>query len=64
MYQYKYVTIALKSGFLKSKPQQNYQQVIDEHAKDGWRFVQVFAPSISGYGNAPYFELIFEKKKE
>jgi hypothetical protein len=46
-----------------SKPNQDYKKVIALHAKDGWRFVQIFAPATSGYGSASYFELIFEKEK-
>jgi len=62
MYEYKYVKISL-GGIFTSKPNQDYKQVIALHAKDGWRFVQIFAPATSGYGSASYFELIFEKEK-
>ncbi|MEL6560107.1 MAG: DUF4177 domain-containing protein [Bacteroidota bacterium] len=63
MYQYKYVKIQL-GGFFKTEPRQNYQKIIDEHAKEGWRFVQVFAPAITGYGKATNYDLIFEKEVE
>lgn len=49
MYEYKFVKIELKSSLMKSQP------------KEGWRFVQIFAPSTVGYGSAAYFELIFER---
>ena len=59
-YQYKYVKIKRKifSGWEK-----NYQEVIDQHAKDGWRLVEMFAPAIHGYGSATHVDLVFEKKK-
>ncbi|MFJ8529887.1 hypothetical protein CON65_21575 [Bacillus pseudomycoides] len=62
MYEYKFIKVELKSGLVEYKPKEDYQQIITEHAKDGWRFVQIFAPGTKGYGHAGYFELIFEKK--
>lgn len=63
MYEYKFVKIELKSSLMTSKPKEDYQTIITEHAKEGWRFVQIFAPSTVGYGSAAYFELIFERKQ-
>lgn len=63
-YEYKYVKIELKSAFWTNKPKQAYHEIIDEHARQGWRFVQIFAPATSGYGSASYFELIFEKPSD
>ncbi len=62
MYKYEYVKIELKSGFLKTKPKEDYHAIIDSYAKKGWRFKQIFAPATSGYGASSYFELIFEKE--
>lgn len=62
MYTYKFVKIEMKSGFFGSKPKEDYKAVIESHAKDGWKFKQIFAPATSGYGSAAYFELIFEKE--
>ncbi len=61
MYEYTFVKIEFTK--LSSKPKLNYQDVIKEKAKDGWRFVQLVAPEIatSGIGTASYFELIFER---
>ncbi|WP_282112570.1 DUF4177 domain-containing protein [Maribacter stanieri] len=63
MFEYKYVKIGL-SGLFTTNPNTDYKTIIANHAKEGWRFVQIFAPAISGYGKAAYFELIFEKKTE
>lgn len=62
MYKYEFVKIEMKSGFMKSRPRKNYHEIIESYAKNGWKFKQVFAPAMSGYGSASYFELIFEKK--
>lgn len=62
MYEYTFVKIDLKSGLWTSKPKSDYQEIITEYAREGWRFVQIFAPGTAGYGNASYFELIFERK--
>ncbi|MFV1448331.1 DUF4177 domain-containing protein [Maribacter sp. HS] len=61
MYEYQFVKINL-GGIFTAKPSSNYKEIISSKAKQGWRFVQIFAPATSGYGAASYFELIFEKK--
>ena len=38
------------------------ENVIDEQARQGWRFVQAFAPAVVGYGASKYVDLIFEKR--
>jgi hypothetical protein len=40
----------------------HYQQVVQDHARDGWRLVQVFAPGVAAFGAAKYYELIFERE--
>ncbi|MDA7027561.1 DUF4177 domain-containing protein [Bacillus sp. CLL-7-23] len=59
MYEYKFVKVELSK--LNRKPKENYQDIITNHAKEGWRLVQIFAPATSGYGAATYFEIIFER---
>ncbi len=61
MYKYEFVRIELKSGFVKKKPKEDYQEIINSYAKKGWRFKQIFDPSTTGQGSSSYFELIFEK---
>ena len=34
-----------------------------EHARDGWRLVQIFAPGVAAFGAARYYELIFERER-
>jgi len=66
MYEYKFVKIDL-DGFLIAprRPKFSYHQAINEHASDGWKLVQIFAPAVSviSGGTPDYFEVIFEKKK-
>ncbi|RKL65247.1 hypothetical protein CR203_21470 [Salipaludibacillus neizhouensis] len=59
MYEYKFVKVDLSNW--NGKPKEDYQNIIVNHAKDGWRFVQIFAPATKGYGSASYFEIIFER---
>ena len=61
MYEYKFVKVALKTGFINMKPKTDYHKIINEHVKDGWRLVQIFAPEISAHGNSSFFEIILEK---
>lgn len=61
MYEYKFVKIEF--GKLTSKPKANYQDIIQENAKEGWRFVQLLTPDLSINGVASYYDLIFERKK-
>ncbi|MCY7964948.1 DUF4177 domain-containing protein [Bacillus inaquosorum] len=49
---------------MRRRPKEDYQQIIHDYAKSGWTFVQIFAPSIDGYGAAAYFEIIFERDAE
>ena len=49
-------------GFFELKPKQDFHTVVDEHAQDGWRLVQILTPPIDPNGKASFFELIFEKQ--
>ncbi len=62
MCKYEFVRIKLKSGLFGTKPKEDYQEIINTYAKNGWRFKQIFDPATSAYGSASYFELIFEKE--
>ncbi len=64
MAKYKYTTvrIPLRTGLLTMRPEEDYREVINRYADDGWRFVQAFAPSIYGHGLSKYIDLIFEKE--
>jgi hypothetical protein len=43
------------------KPEEEYQQTVHDHAREGWRLVQIFAPGTGAYGSASYYELVLER---
>ena len=61
-YQYKFVRIG--EGWLTARREarRGYQEVIHQHAREGWRLVQIFAPGVGAYGAAKYYEIILEKE--
>lgn len=61
--QYQYQFVRLGEGFLAAKKEakQDYQEVIERYAAEGWRLVQIFAPGTGAYGAAKYYELILER---
>jgi hypothetical protein len=68
MYQYTSVNVPLRRSFWDDKGDtfQDCMAVINEHANDGWRLVQVVIPANEKTGVAAAFayEIIFEKKIE
>ncbi|MCK8100025.1 DUF4177 domain-containing protein [Bacillus halotolerans] len=62
MKEYEFVRVELST--MRRRPKEDYQQIIRDYAQKGWKFIQVFAPSIDGYGAAAYFEMIFERDVE
>jgi hypothetical protein len=58
-----FVRVELKSGWRTDTPKEDYHQIVEDHANDGWRLVQLFAPPMSGTGWASFLELIFERPK-
>ena len=61
-YRYKFVRLGEGWMSVRKEAREQYQQVVHDHAREGWRLVQVFAPGTGGYGAAKYFELIFERE--
>lgn len=61
--RYEYRFVRLGEGWLgvRREARESYQSVVEQHARDGWRLVQLFAPGTGGYGAAKYFELILER---
>ena len=63
MFEYKFVKIdAEVKAFGENLLKEDYHEIIHDHAKDGWRLVQIFAPTFHGYGIAKYIEMIFERQ--
>lgn len=63
--QYEYKFVRLGEGWLgaRKEAKEDYQHTVQEHAAEGWRLVQIFAPGTGAYGAAKYYELIFERPK-
>lgn len=65
-YEYKFVRLGQYRGSalfgVQDKARNAYEEIVHEHAQDGWRLVQIFAPGIAAFGAAKYYELIFERE--
>jgi hypothetical protein len=65
-YEYRFVRLGQYWGSaafgVRDKDRGSYQDIVHEHARDGWRLVQIFAPGIAAFGAAKYYELIFERE--
>jgi Domain of unknown function (DUF4177) len=55
IYEYKF--IKLKISIWTGKPKQNHQEIIQDHARQGWRLVQIVQPIHGHYE----MEMIFER---
>lgn len=58
MYEYSYVEATAQGAFRMA----NYQELITENAKRGWRFVSAIPFRQNSYGNIKSFTLVFEKE--
>ena len=63
-YQYKIVRVGEGVHGIKKRASNEYKKVIAEHAKRGWRLVQVFAPGLGHRGKPRYYEVILEREEE
>jgi hypothetical protein len=65
-YEYKFVRLGEYRGSawfgVSDKARSAYEDVVHEHARDGWRLVQIFAPGVAAFGAAKYYELVFERE--
>ena len=61
-YEYKLVRLGEGLLFAKCEARINYQEQIQQHARDGWRLVQIFAPGIGIFGAPKYYELVLERE--
>jgi hypothetical protein len=65
LYEYTFIEVKLDGNFLFDKtPRENYHNIIKAHAKNGWRLVQIFSPTVSviSGGTSSFYELIFERE--
>jgi hypothetical protein len=66
-YEYKFVRVGEYRGSalfgVRDKDRETHRAIINEHAREGWRLVQIFAPSTAAFGAARYYELIFDRER-
>lgn len=48
---------------VQDRARRTYETLVEDHARDGWRLVQIFAPGVAAFGAAKYYELILEREK-
>ena len=60
MYEYEFVNVDL--SWWGQKVKVDYREIVEDHAKRGWRLVQIFAPSTGAGGNVSHIELVFERE--
>ena len=65
-YGYKFVRLGEYRGSaffgVQDMARTGYEDIVHQHARDGWRLVQIFAPGLAAFGAAKYYELIFERQ--
>ena len=61
-YEYQFVRIGEGWTCARQEAEASYQEQVHQHAKEGWRLVQIFAPGSGAFGAAKYYELIFERE--
>ncbi len=61
MREYKFVPLKT-TGFFRIRPKEDYQKIIQQHAQEGWRLVQIFPSCINAEGSPRAYELIFERE--
>jgi len=61
MYEYKYENVSYRPGFANNTLL-NHREIIDNLAKDGWRFVSAIPTKNKGYGMISELDLVFERE--
>lgn len=62
MYEYKFIQIEV--GMLSGKAKENYEDIIQKNALEGWR-LHTFSPlPCSAWGQALSIQLIFERESK
>jgi len=68
MFEYKFIEVPINSSFpTKSKVDHSTEEIrgiIEAHANEGWRLVQVYTPIGYKGSTGSSYEVILERKKE
>lgn len=60
MYEYKFIKVKLSA--FKLNPEEDYEEMVNSYAKEGWRLMQILTPPTVGYGTIGYYEFVFERQ--
>lgn len=60
MYEYKFVKVELST--FKLEPKEDYEELVNRYAREGWKLFQILTPPTAGYGTISYYEFVFERK--
>lgn len=67
-FEYKFVRLGDYRGSawfgVQGRARNAYEETVHQHAHEGWRLVQIFAPGVAFFGAAKYYELIFERQTQ
>ena len=63
MFDYKFVSIKAK-GIFSLDFEHDYKNVVQENAKEGWRFIQLVPVEYNNYGVPKQVEVVLERPSE
>lgn len=61
MYEYKFEKINL-DGMQSSRLPEDYHEIVNKNAAEGWRLFQIFAPILETPPLTSFIDLIFERE--
>lgn len=64
MYKYEYDYVTIPVGMMSGKLKEDFRQVIERYAADGWKLHSLVPMPLLAGGQASVLELIFERIKE
>ena len=62
MYEYQYIEIETGGGFWLNNAAGSHREIIDQEARDGWRYVGFVPLTFSSHGGIKSMDLIFERE--
>lgn len=62
MYEYRYIEIDTGGGFWINNAEGSHREIIDQEARNGWRYVGYVPLTFSKYGGIKSMDLIFERE--
>ena len=63
MYRYEYEAVYVGGGWMDDNRKCRHREVIDQRARDGWRYAGCIPTQFSGRGAPSVMDLIFEREE-